>query len=270
MIHPLKTPWPALLLLGALLTGMGGGALAQETRAQVIALEHRPASELMPLLRPLMGPDDVLTGQGFRLVVRTDADTLDALQAVIRDLDTAPANLRVSVRRGGDSDVRDREAGLQTDDDGNLRIRGIHRITTDRGMETHSLRVLEGQVAFIRGGESIPRGSQRVVRVPGGMALEQAVHYEDLERGFLVRPQRMGGDRVRLDIRPVFEREAPTGGGRVERQAAQSTLTAPMGEWVPLSSVSHDGQQRDHRVITTRRHDTWQDTDLFIRVDRVD
>lgn len=259
-----------MLLIGALLMGMAPGLAAQESRAQVITLEHRPASELMPMLRPLLGPDDVLTGQGFRLLVRADADTLDNLREILTELDTPPANLRVSVRRGGTAETIDPRQATDADTDEGSRVRGIRRITTDRGEETYSLRVLEGQVAFIRGGESIPRGSQRMVLIPGGMALEQAVDYEDLQRGFLVRPQRMQGDRVRLDIHPVFEREAPTGGGRVERQAAQSTLTARLGEWVPLAGVTRQTPPGEHRVITTRRHASWQDTDLFIRVDHVD
>ncbi|MCG5511824.1 hypothetical protein [Ectothiorhodospira shaposhnikovii] len=248
-----------ILTLVLLLPGIAGAAVPT---AQVITLEHRPAEEILPLIEPLLGPRDVITGSGFTLIVRSRTQTLAEIQRVIADLDTPPRNLYISVRRG--SANQDAAPALPMAPEP---PRIARRTTTDRGVEHQTLRVLEGHAAFIRSGESIPVGSQRLVPVPGGFALETSVEYRDLGRGFLVRPRLLSGDRVHLDIRTVYERESPTGGGRLDLQASESTLSGPVGEWIPLTHAGTNRREDAARVSGTRRQQDWQDMPLFVRVD---
>ncbi|MCG5500018.1 hypothetical protein [Ectothiorhodospira lacustris] len=240
-----------VLALALLLPGITGAGVPT---ARVIALEHRSAEEILPLIKPLLGPRDVVTGSGFQLIVRARTQTLAEIRQVVADLDTPPRNLYISVRRG--------EAGHGSDT-----ARITRRTTTDRGGDYQTLRVLEGHVAFIRSGESIPVGSQRLISMPGGLALEQTVEYRDLGRGFLVRPRLLSAGRVHLDIRTVFERQSPTGGGRLDLQAVDSTLSGPVGEWISLTHTGTSGREDAARITGTRRQQDWQDMPLFVRVD---
>lgn len=45
--------------------------MSAQAELAVIDLGYRSAEELIPALGPLMGPDDVLTGTGYQLIVRT-------------------------------------------------------------------------------------------------------------------------------------------------------------------------------------------------------
>ncbi|MFP4079589.1 MAG: hypothetical protein ACLFTM_03000 [Ectothiorhodospira sp.] len=227
-------------------------AAAPVTR--VLPLEHRPAEELLPLLRPLMGSGEVLTGQGFRLVVRAHPDTLAELEAVIRALDTEPARLRIHVRWGERSgDTRDGR-----------------RITTRREEDVRSLQVLEGQSALVRTQQTLPRGTARLVPVPGGMAVEPHLGRQRLESGFLVTPRLMPSGQVRLAIRSVRERPDPAGGGRSRGQAVETTISAPLGEWIPLSTLHQETAGDGRRVLRTRPPERRREQDLHLRIERMD
>ncbi|SEP58188.1 hypothetical protein SAMN05421693_101127 [Ectothiorhodospira magna] len=251
MTLPRAGLYQALILTLALLLPAIAGATVPT--AQVIPLEHRSAEEIVPLIKPFLGPQDVITGSGFTLILRARPQTLTEIRQVIADLDTPPRNLYISVRRG---DAGDEAAPI------------VRRTTsTHREVAHQALRVLEGHVAFIRSGESVPMGSARLVPVPGGMALEPTLAYRDLGRGFLVRPRLLSGDRVHLDIRAVYERESPAGGGRLDLQATESTLSGPLGEWIPLTQTGTSRREDAARVSGTQRRQDWQDMPLFVRVD---
>jgi hypothetical protein len=159
---------------------------------EIIDLQNRPAAEIIPLIEPLLGPDDVVTGTGFRLIIRVAPATLSQLREVLSAFDAVPRNLVVSVRRGGVETTREREAQLQgrigdvtVGDGSGSRI--IHRQTNDRDRGVQTLRVLEGQAAFIHAGESVPVLRHGGIVLPGAVVGPE-VDYRDLERGFLVRP----------------------------------------------------------------------------------
>ena len=40
-----------------------------------IELQNRPADEIIPLVKPMLGPGDAITGQGFQLFLRAPPDT---------------------------------------------------------------------------------------------------------------------------------------------------------------------------------------------------
>src|SRR5437762_14093332 len=67
---------------------------------QVIDLKHRTAQEVIPVLQPLLGPNDALTGSDYKLFVRANSTTVTELRRVLEQLDREPRQLVVSVRRG--------------------------------------------------------------------------------------------------------------------------------------------------------------------------
>ena len=49
---------------------------ASEIELRVIALKHRLAEEVVPLIRPLLAPGESVTGMDSRLIVRASAPNL--------------------------------------------------------------------------------------------------------------------------------------------------------------------------------------------------
>ena len=240
---------------------------------EVIDLQHRSADEIIPLIEPMLGPGDVLTGSGMRLILRSSPQTRAEVGQILESMDTAPANLLVSVRRGAlggalerEGQVQRRAGGVVVGDGSGTRI--IRRQTTERDASSQTLRVLEGQAALIRLGESVPRVQQGPVLLPGVGVVGPVIEDRDIERGFLVRPSIAGTDRVRLEIRQVHEGEARGGGGRIDFQQVDTVLSGRLGEWIRIAGVEESRDLSGQRILGTRREKLDGELDIHVRVDR--
>ncbi|MCG5535395.1 hypothetical protein [Ectothiorhodospira mobilis] len=249
-----RRPFLGLSAVLLLAPGLMLPAEAEERPIRVIPLQYRPAEDLLPLLRPLLGPGETLTGEGMRLVARAEPATLAQLEQAVADLDMAAAGLRLSLQWG--------EADADTE--------GGRRITTRRDTGIRSLRLLEGETALVRGERNLPQGSARLVPVPGGIAVEPHITRQRLQEGFLVTARLLPGERVRLHIRSLRERPDPAGGGRSLSQAVETTVTADLGEWIPLSSLRRETFEEGTRVLRTREPERRHVLDLRVRVERMD
>jgi type II secretory pathway component GspD/PulD (secretin) len=264
-----------LVVVLALALCMAVAQAVQAASTEVIELRHRTAAEMIPLLEPLLGPDDVLTGTGMRLVLRSGPTTLGEIRRILETLDAAPADLVISVRRGAlgvgselGLDVQGRAGPVVIGDGSGTRV--IQRQTAARDSSVQTLRVLEGQTALIRTGESVPTAQPGLIVWPRGDVITSGVEYRDVERGFLVRPWVGGDDRVRLEISQVHEQASRAGGGRIEFQQVDTVIVGGLGEWIRIAGV---GEQRDasgQRTLGTSRTQREVETDIHVRVDRAE
>lgn len=242
---------------------------------EVIDLQNRPATEVIPLVSPLLGPEDAVTGTGFQLIIRAAPATIAQVREMLGALDTAARNLVVSVRRGGldtsserGIDVQGRIGGPVAED--RLGVRVIGRQTTDRTGDLQTLRVLEGQQAFIRSGESIPYRSPGVILIPGGALAASGTNYRDLDRGFLVRPSVAPDHRVRLEIQQVDERLSQMGRGRIDTQRVDTVLSGEIGEWIPIGGIDSQRDASGRWILGAGSQQTTQDVEIHVRVDLAD
>lgn len=239
---------------------------------EVLDLRHRPAAELIPLIEPLLGPEDAVTGAGMQLILRTTPARLAEVRMALDRLDAPAVNLIVSVRRGSRDLSRERELQLS----GPLgpviageasRGQILYRRTGDRDSGVQTLRVLEGQVALIRTGEVVPRLRHGPILFPGGAVIGPGIDDRELERGFLVRPLLAGDGRVRLEIRQVHERESRAGGGRIDVQSVDTVLVGGLGEWIRVAGVEEQRVRSEQRILGTRREQGEDETEIHVRVD---
>ena len=107
----------------------------------------------------------------------------------------------------------------------------------DQGDVTQRIQVLEGNAAFIHTGQSVPVGERNVFHGPGGTTIQDSVRYRDVTTGFYVYP-RVNGDRVILRISPQKQNLSPEGGGRIDVQTAETTVSGRLGQWIDLGGTS--------------------------------
>lgn len=79
---------------------------AAEPELRVIALKHRLADEVLPVVRPLLAPGESVNGMDSRLIVRASSRTFAQIEQVLAEIDTARRNLRIQVRHAGESEHR--------------------------------------------------------------------------------------------------------------------------------------------------------------------
>lgn len=201
---------------------------------EVIDLRYRTAEQVLPVLRPLLEPGGVLTGQRSQLIVRTSAANLAELRRVLDSLDRPARRLAISVRF--DSDASAAETAVAVDARVSNRSAGVDvRATTSRSIDgervDQRLQVMEGGRAHISAGGSRP------------LRMREGVVIQDIATVFEVVP-RLAGDTVFLDIAPQRE-SAGAAPGSVQALRSASTVSARLGEWVELAGVQRNaGESR--------------------------
>ena len=253
-------------LLAALLAA---SALAQQSVLEVITLKYRTAEQVIPLLQPFIDRDGSLSGMQNQLIVRTSPANLAEIRKILDQVDARPRQLLITVRQDVDLATARREADLsgrvgigdstsiavpgnRSRSDG-LVVQGGSGNTFARGRisardvvasdaNTQRVQVLEGNVAFIRAGQSVPVPSQQVVQTPYGTQIVQSTQFRDFNTGFQVLP-RVSGDTVTVEINPQRERPGRhPGTGNV--QGVSTVVSAPLGEWMEIGGASEVGSMQ--------------------------
>lgn len=251
---------------------------------QVIQLKHRPAAELAPVVRSLLGPNDALSTTDYRLIMRASPATLAQVERVVRQLDVARRQLTITVRhvlsnererathgisgevpigRNGSVRLPKSMRGQDTviiGDPNGVQYRGGERRTTSESEQTQRLRVQDGASAYIRMGQSIPQ-MQQVLMLAGDRAvLSQGVTLRDVTTGFDVRPQ-VRGEQVQLDITPRVARLSDPRHAIVDFRELATTVTTRLGEWIDLGQILGNNSEVNRAILqrdATRSDEQWR------------
>jgi type II secretory pathway component GspD/PulD (secretin) len=208
-----------------------------------IKLSNRPAEEIIPIVKPMLGNEDAITGQGYKIFLRSSPQTLAQVKEMIDALDIAAKTLQISVFQGSTRDLR--TSGNKNGDSGGSITYStdngsgnINSTTTRMRLEDnpiHQIRVTEGTEAYIETGEQIPYFSGTNWIAPDVVA--GGIEYKDVTTGFYVLP-RIHGDNVTLQVSPFKNSQGNSRAGNIETQNANTTLTGRVGEWLLIGGVT--------------------------------
>ena len=82
-----------LLLTG----GFAFQAQAETMLLEDIELQHKPAGDIIPLIEPLLPENAVITGEGYKIILKTTAENLPQVKQLIAELDTPRQQLQIAV-----------------------------------------------------------------------------------------------------------------------------------------------------------------------------
>jgi len=263
---------PAFILFVLASLGLLGTGLARAD-VEIIALKYRNAEQVLPVLRPLVEPGGALTGMNNQLVIRASAANIADIRRVLASLDTQPRRLQISVRQDAEGTAATRGAAV----DGSIVLRSggstgsvNARVTDSRSASDNNvlqtLQVMEGGVAMINVGQSIPVPGRMVTRTVNGVIVQDTTTYRDVGTGFQVVP-RVSGERVTLEINP--RRDTPGPGGTVNVQGASTTVSGRLGEWIELGGMNSNSVQSSSGILsgaTTQRSDN---RSIWVKVDEL-
>ncbi len=260
-------------------------AAGPQDKLEVIQLKSRTAEEMIPVIRPLLGPEDTLTGTGYKLILRADPDTVREIKAVLEQLDQAPRNLLITVKRGDLQTAHERELSVsgteEFDDKGRITIQGSEddldvdldeHTTTRRPEALQQLRVAEGNRAFIYTGQSVPYPESDVSVGRAGprsrtRVYSEGVSFRDVRSGFYVLP-RVSGEQVTLEIQPVDE--SLNTDRSVNIQRTHTIVSGTLGEWIQIGGVRQRATEYGRKGGTTYRTHDSQDLDIYVKVELSD
>ncbi|HEY0943208.1 MAG TPA: secretin N-terminal domain-containing protein [Steroidobacter sp.] len=253
-------------------------AVAWAQSLTVIDLKHRRAEELIPVLQPLLEQGGALSGQDYKLFVRTSSANLAQLRAAVEQLDKQQRQMLVSVRRSTAQDIQREEAsasGTLRTGDGSISVNERPRSGSgatvragERNLQTQSssvssVSVLEGNAAFISTGNTVPIVT--AVAVGGGRRpfVGGVIEHRDLQRGFMVTP-RVNGDQVILDIAQQDERVA---GGGIQSQSLNTQVIGRLGTWMQLGGVSESSTRTDSGILSRNYSTGGNELSIWVKVE---
>ena len=126
---------------------------------EVIDLKYRTAAEVIPVLQPLVEQGGALSGQDYKLFVRTTPANLRQLRAALTQLDRQPSQLLVSVRRSTQQEIereRAQVSGTVSNRGADVSVRATDATQRDHRDGVASVQVIEGNSALISSGSDVP------------------------------------------------------------------------------------------------------------------
>jgi len=229
------------MALAALLGGAIGPAAAQQT-LEIIPLRHRTADQVLPILQPLVEPGGTLGGSRGQLFLRSSPGNAADIKRALAAIDRPARRLVISVRFE-DAAQRERRAfeAAGTIGSGGARVaigaQDSRRTASERVEQR--VQVLEGGRATIFAGQSLPE--------------------RDFASGFEVVPRFAGGDVV-LEI---FQRRDT----RQAQQAASSTVSARLGEWVELAAAAESTARQGRGIASSSEMRASESRRVWVKVD---
>ena len=234
---------------------------------EIIQLRSQTAEELIPVIRPLLGNEDVVTGSGYQLIIRAPAHRVDDIRKLLEEIDRPIQQLLISVRHDRQSTrqgSRKAMSGSIGGDDGRIILGRPTRTTrgavtmqyrndedllrAQTGARDESLndnisqqvRAMSGKPAYISVGVSRPMPGQQIISTPYGVERSYQTYYEDATTGFYVIP-RVNGNRVTLEI--STQQQQPTRGYAVESSHLSTIVSGDIGEWISLGGSDQTSRQ---------------------------
>lgn len=218
---------------------------ADQKISKVIELYYIDATKATQLLKPLLKPDDKISGSGNTLVVNVSPDTLTQIRNVLHQVDVPPVTFTITVYQGPPNWLHDQKSTSVV-------------YSTDPQYErnqSQSVQVMNGSAAFISSGKEVPIVTEissgnaygpgpkpGVGNRPGNGSVNGfynagiAYQQKNVKNGLLVIPE-LQGSQVKLKIKRIREQEDVAGGQQFDNQNIDTTLMVPLDKWVSLGSA---------------------------------
>ncbi len=248
-----------------------------ESIVEVISVNNRPASEIQPLLLPLLESTDQIVANGDSLIVKTTPERLQTITNLIRKLDNPLNNLLITVIQSRDMTAAQLNAGIGFDinvplnDPSNPRgrVEGYYNQAQgqNNNQNTQTIRTLEGVPAHIKAGNVIPLTNYQTYRDGYGHPYEnRSTQWVEATTGVEVTP-RLVGRQVILDVSPWSDNINAQ--GQFQTQGANTSIRVNLGEWVDIGGVEESTQSSGNTPFGYNRQSGQNNLRILVKVDKV-
>lgn len=267
--------------------------LALASGMEVLTLQNRSVSEVMPVLRPLLEPGGVMTGINDQIILRASSANRAQIKAALAKIDIPARQLLIyvsqnrqqnneqnelsgHVKLGGNTMPPRRQSGNRPDEQVTAGIRNgdvnadIHLGNIQRSTDQHTtqmLRVIDGGSAYIQTGVSIPIQLHQVYLSPGGAIISDSRVYRDIGSGFYAKPH-VNGHHVTLEISP--QQDNRSANGVVEQQRLYTTITTRLGEWTQIGGTDTQENHQNRALLGVTGSASAAQGGVWVKVEEID
>ncbi len=244
---------------------------------EIIQLKSRPASEIIPIIKPLLEPGSSLSGINNQLIIRATPQQITEIRKLLEQIDRPIRKLIIYVRHGASYNLNRDSVSLDINrklgrhsrivtgrrtPPGTSRLRARSASTRNQLDSTQHVQTLEGKPAFIATGKSVPIDEQTTI-ISGGVVQQQnTIRYRDVTTGFYVVPY-LNGDQVTLNISPQMQRQGSIH-GTYDITSAHTTVRGQIGEWISIGGIASSIERNRSDIL--RRSQTSGHDDRSIQL----
>lgn len=251
-------------------------AAANETVMEIIPLYNRPASEIQPLIRPLLERSEHAIANGSNLIIKASPRRIIEIKNLLRNLDTKLTNLLITVLQSRVRSASDLNAaahiGLHIPIDhpskksGRIRGRFAQTEGSLNSESTQIIRTLEGRPARIKTGRVYPVQNIHIYNSAyGHPTISSNTQLIEASTGFIVTP-RLTGHQVTMQISPWSD--SVNNSSHMDTHGANTTIRVNLGEWVEIGGADEHSQHNSSGVFS-RSYSTDNDSlHILIKVEK--
>jgi type II secretory pathway component GspD/PulD (secretin) len=249
-----------------------------ETEFKIFTLQHRFASDLLPFVEPMIGPDGTANGIDNQLIIRAQPERMQEIEALVAKMDAARVNRKITVstsnnmqsqresveatgsaRVGKVTIANDRRAKPNS---GNIDIENSTR--NSRQSSKQFINVLDGERAFIRVGQLVPFTQEWVTITQRYIQVDRFTDWREVTTGFAVRPRTIG-NVVELEITPRIARL--NNQGFIDFEELTTVIRTSLGSWVDIGGTMQNNDEVSRKILGRQSSSSQQNSNLNIRVD---
>lgn len=227
---------------------------------EIVNLNHRPAKEIIPLLKPLVDKDGSISGEKYVLFIKTSYKNFQQLKKAITTLDADFRQLRISIMQESATNMK--RYGYNVSKDAkktNAKIYSTQRTSSNPKQQT--IQVTEGQWATLQTGMSIPSISRS--QNPNG-TITESIQYKTIVSRLKIHPV-INGNNINVKIKSFTGNKDAIESDAI--QGINTSVTGTLGEWIALGGIisATDNSKTGFTFSTQRNSDLSQQ--IFIKID---
>lgn len=249
-----------------------------EIEFKIITLQHRFASDLLPIIEPLVGAEGTATGIRNQLILRASPERMREIESAVAQLDAARVNRKITINNSNNS--RSQQTGIEgrgiikrgnvtigndrhsQPNSGNIEITSSNSNTQQSSSQF--LNVLDGEQAFIRVGQSVPFTQEWINITSHYSQISRTMGWQDISTGFAVRPRTIG-NQVELEITPRIAQQ--NNQGFIDFEELSTMLRVSLGEWVDIGGTMQNHDDISRKILGFQNTSSEQRSSLVIKVD---
>lgn len=244
--------------------------------------------DVIPIIRPLLGRNESVTGMRQQLIVRASPRKLREIKGLLKKIDGQLKNLRITVKQGlrsqlskreievsgevpiGDSgrviiNPREKDGVIVEDKPGKGAVRG--RVSDSESfldeMNTQVVTTLAGNAATIYIGQQVPFKTTENFRTGNTVTQFESTQFRDVRTGFRVLPH-IREDQVILEISPQQSRIT---NGKIETTGLNTVIRGQVGDWIELGGLNQNRDGQGSKIAGRNTSRQIEKRSVFIKVE---
>lgn len=254
--------------------------LYAETEFKIITLQYRFASDILPIIEPMVEAEGSVSAMQNNLIIRTSSKNMAEIEQMIATMDRLPQTFKISISHKNTLDAKSSTYDINGRQHiGNIAIENNHQPYTDADSININLQdnnaytnysnhqfinVIDGKHAFIRVGQSIPFTQEWVTLTNRYASIQRITEFAEISTGFSVYPRSIG-NQIELQIMPSIMQFNQSNAINFEQLA--TTIRVNKHEWVDLGGIMEHRDEVSRKILSLKTVRADQKTALKIRID---